>query len=236
MVSVGWKLHSAPRASGPDPSIFMRWAPLGRWHRATLHSAGRGTWRRLDDLHSQPPAALMTTASQPSGALAADDPASVGAQPGERSLDDLHDQQPAELPLVQSVPRSVASRVPPGRAPRSMRCARLPPAYRPLRDAVGTPALDATAPHCPPRVEGSPPRAGCRRPCTGRRAGRWAPPWWPARPATRRGRCRRRPLASVAAGNASADAIRAFGAHAVVLVAVRMPAEALYDARPPSRG
>ena len=156
MVFVGWILHSAPRASLPDPSIFMRWATLCRWCRATLPAAGPVTWRRLDDLHSQQPAALMTAAWQPSGALAADDPASVGAQPGERSLDDLHDQQHAELLLVHSVPPSVASRGLRGAPPRSMRCARLPPAYRPLRGAVGTPALDAAAPHCPPRAAGSP--------------------------------------------------------------------------------
>lgn len=114
MVAVGWKLHSAPIASLPDPSVFVRWAPPCRWRRA---AAGPGTWR-VDDLHAQPPGALMATACPPSGALAAGGPAPAAAQAGARRLDELHAQQPAELPLVHSLPPSVASNGPRGAPPR----------------------------------------------------------------------------------------------------------------------
>lgn len=43
------------------------------------------------------------------------------------------------------------------------------------------------------------------------------------------------PVASNCPRGAAADNILALGSHAVVLVEVRMPAEALYDARPPLR-
>lgn len=123
-----------------------------RWRLAALPAAGPGTWRHLDDLHAQQPAAWMTTAWPPSGAR--------------RPTPHLSQRRQVQAAWMSCMPSSPLScrwctrrhhRAPAGGrggAPlSSMPWATLPLAYRPLRAEAGTVALDATAPHCPPRAE-----------------------------------------------------------------------------------